>query len=70
MPPGGVIELGKPFCEISLSNVYIYICIFLSPILNIVTVNDRYKDSPEGFFPRFTSQRFRTNFVEKMEYVT
>ena len=52
MPPGGVgsLGLGKPFCAISMSFFRIF---SISPILNLMTANDGYKNSPEGFFFSF-----------------
>ena len=42
----------------------------LSQIFNLVTANDRYKNSLEesfSFFPRSTPRGFITNLVEKIE---
>ena len=67
MPPRRFLLLGKPFCAKSMSFFLIF---SINPIFNLVTANDRYKNSPKGlfyFFPRFTSRGFITNLVEKIE---
>ena len=57
MSPGGSIGLGKSFCEISMS---FFTFFSINPILNLVTANDRYKDSSEGFSLRPTLGVLRT----------
>ena len=69
MPPEGLpIGLEKPFCTkpISFSRIF-----SLSPIFNLMTANDRYKNSRKDlfhFFPRSTPQRFITNLVDLVDF--
>ena len=65
MPPGDSLGLGKSFCAISMS---FFRNFYIRPILNLVTANDRYKNSSEGFFigPPLGVDK-TTNLVEKME---
>ena len=51
MPPRRLPRAGK----VVLYKTNVVFChFFISPIFNFVTVNDRYKNSPEGFFSIFS----------------
>ena len=64
IPLGGSLGLGMPFCEISL---YIFRMFSISPILNIITAENRFENFSEDFFFNFilrsTPRDFRANLV-------
>ena len=60
------VGLGKPFVEVLKS---IFHTLSTSPILDLVTANDRYENAPEGFFSWLNTRGFKTNSVEKLEFL-
>ena len=67
MPPEGLPRAGEPFYAKPMS----WFCSFsISTIFNLVTANDRYKNSKEvffSFFDRSTPRGIITNLVERIE---